>query len=292
MSLSTAPYLHVLLCNFTYQPRLLGLWPPSTFFVVYSASNPDAGWSRVAYVDKLPLVVRLPCLSSEVFSRTLRVCVFARQGGTGGRELGTCSVAIRDLLDPARISGGSGGGGPLMAPVEGSSVSAAGKGRARERVGMLEVRGVVATGRAGEGLHIIVRAGISMRKEMRSCLLRVWRVGGGRQTVQLGEGRCASGVFEDVVVERDVLWFGLGESDAPNAGVRLEFRGGSRRLWTAGRDRDVLGTVELSMERLRKLRERDVVPVAWRGGGGMRCLVVDAVDVGGGLASLQMTLTR
>lgn len=211
-------------------------------------------------------MVATACTPGQLESMCVRITVVQRRGKTEV-EIGRATVAVVEMLDPKRKAGGGGGGGSFEVEIRDERA-----GNVSYAAGVLEMRAIVA-GRRKEvgrvcmmrelGLGVEVCCGIAVRREVRGVLLRVSRKGGGRQMLPLADMKVGDGGagYGMAVIERGLLWFGIGEEGIGEVEIRFEWW----RRWGmfVGR-RHVVGRLDVRIKELEAMRGGELKKICWQ----------------------------
>ncbi|PXF48607.1 hypothetical protein BWQ96_01459 [Gracilariopsis chorda] len=248
----------------------------SWLLAVHTAASRSCQWRSVGVVEHAPSVLSVPCTPEEIGTRLLRLCVYEKVKGEVKREIGLCIVRVASIVAGCEKYGV---GECYQAQLQSEAIG----GR---ECGLIQLAGAPGYN-GGYPLSVTVTAGISMQKEVRAGFMEVWKVA-GRRGMLVCERQGMSHGFDRVEIARTVLWFGHpGDKELK---LKLLFQ---RRWW---RKRFVMGSVELGMAQLARLREGDLVKMRWKespaGVEGVRFVVVDRILWGERGVDMELRLSR
>lgn len=229
--------------------------------VVHTAASRSCQWRSVGVVEHTPTVLSVPCTAEQLATRLLRLCVYEKVNGRVKREIGLCIVRVASIVASCHKYAV---GDCFQAALQSDAIG----GR---ECGLIQLAGAPGYN-GGYPLSVSVTAGISMHKEVRAACMHVRKVA-GRRSMLVCERHGMSHGFDRVHISRKVLWFG--QPDEEELKLKLLFE---RRWW---RKRFVMGSVEIGMAHLARLREGDLVKMRWKecpsDGEGVRFVVVDRI---------------
>lgn len=283
------PRIHVLLGSFTPSSRLQLCSSPSPLCAVETLLSTSRHWTTVSRKLQVGAVFAVKCKAACIEDMRIRVTLHDNHACSTP----TAVLDLVSMLDPGQQAGADGGGGVLFANMR------AGKAT----VGNLALRAVVAPvvvpGKAF-GMLLDVICSASVRREVRGVVMRLIRLGGGRQSLPLGEAGVVGrgGRFSSVNVGKAVVWFGLGDGAARGAVLRLEWvreRNSSCGTSSNQREQTVVAQKDLALSKILRLRKGTALRMSWTETGcvpQVMMIVIDNAQQSPGRVEMRMRLTR
>lgn len=324
LRLTQLPTLHVIIISFSPRTRRAARRLEHTFCLLHSSAMSGRAWGPVGGARPLADVLTLTCSPNELRTRGLRVSVFQHGRGVRATQLGVAFFRVSDFIIPPRNIEHNSNSTPCCTPVLASVTTTedvtdaltlpANRHRQRDTeskhkkssVGTLEVRAVVAPLRPVESIYaldILIRNGMSMKKELRGCSVVILRTCPGMNIMPIAESIIEKNgdQFAEIKIPRAVLWFGIEEEMKAKIGIRLEWvRSRYHGILGTGlkgkENRHCLGQLDVNVEKIEGLKQSEMLPVSWKEAPNImavnRLAVVDNTQFSDNRLNLQVTLTR